>query len=152
MSANVYTYVYICTHLSGIKVIGDTVRDKLINPDVISQFNKYLAPSFGLPHTARSEDWSQNYGFDNRWLAGFMQAQVINNPFVIQIFDTKKKKYASVLSKDSTQQVEQLNLENMQILMGVRIHHKTDFFIKNLLKNTVGGQVCWSEEKKLFLI
>ena len=52
MSANVYTYVYICTHLSGIKVIGDTLRDKLINPDVINMFNKYLAPSFDLPLTA----------------------------------------------------------------------------------------------------
>lgn len=158
--SNVYTYVYVCTHLSGIKVIGDTLHDKLINPDVISQFNKYLAPSFDLPHTASSEDSSQNYGFDNRWLAGFMQAQVINNPFVIQIFDplafdlegkgAKKKKYARVLSKDSTQQVEQLNLENMQIQMGVRIHHKTDFLLK-LIKNTVGGQVCWSEEKNSFL-
>ena len=146
--SNVYTYVYICTHLSGIKVIGDTLRDKLINPDVISQFNKYLAPLFDLPHTASSEDESQNYGFDNRWLAGFLQAQVINNPFVIQIFDAKKKQHAS--SKDSTQQVKQLYLENMQIQMGVRIHHKTDFLLK-LIKNTVGGQVCWSEEKNSFL-
>lgn len=146
--SNVYTYVYICTHLSGIKVIGDTLRDKLINPDVISQFNKYLAPLFDLPHTASSENSSQNYGFDNRWLAGFLQAQVINNPFVIQIFDTKKKQYAS--SKYSTQQVKQLYLENMQIQMDVRIHHKTDFLLK-LIKNTVGGQVCWSEEKNSFL-
>ena len=153
---NVYTYFYICTHLTGIKVLGDTIRDKLKNPYIINRFNKYLAPSFNLPLTAFSPLEDHKYGCDNRWLAGFIQGQILNNAFVIQIIplgsylvcDGKKK--GTGFSNRVVKSTQFKDLLDVQILISVQIYHKKDFLLKPI-QNAVGGNICWSKEKNSFL-
>ena len=123
-------YQYHCAHLSGIKVIGEYIRDKLRFPDTIEQFNNHLVPVVALDLDCTPT--TDKYNLDNHWLAGVIQGQIFNNVFQIQILNVN-----TVLRLTSEQKEKPLQqLENIQ--MTVQIDHKTDVILK-LIKKAIGG-------------
>lgn len=104
---------FICSHSIGKQRLANLIRNKLINPDRIDQYNSHLVPKVTKLITKPAK-----LSLDNHWLAGFIQG---DGSFQIKLVYTKRR-------KPEVRLVIQIDLKHLDILKQ----------IKNLLGGFIG--------------